>query len=201
MYNLPQSTEINKALPKTVLYEKFELKPSQQKAFDADVSRMVITNVLSSHTLPAVAEGQSVKTIYVVTVQLKRKQYVSGKSIELLSRLIPQKMVLVLEHDDKMQLAVHHSRLLTSEWMNEDDVDIPILGLDFDKVWENIVAAVGSIVLDNAISIDEQLDKDWKRQQTEQKIAQLEKRARIEKQPLKKYELHKMLQELKSKIK
>lgn len=189
MYNLPQSTEINKALPKTVLYEKFELKPSQQKAFDADVSRMVITNVLSSHTLPAVAEGQSVKTIYVVTVQLKRKQYVSGKSIELFSRLIPQKMVLVLEHDDKIQLAVHHSRLLTSEWMNEDVVDIPILGLDFDKVWENIVAAVGSIVLDNAISIDEQLDKDWKRQQTEQKIAQLEKRARIEKQPRKKWEL------------
>lgn len=189
MYNLPQSTEINKALPKTVLYEKFELKPSQQKAFDADVSRMVITNVLSSHTLPAVAEGQSVKTIYVVTVQLKRKQYVSCKSIELLSRLIPQKMVLVLEHDDKIQLAVHHSRLLTSEWMNEDDLDIPILGLDFDKVWENIVAAVGSIVLDNTISIDEQLDKDWRRQQTEQKIAQLEKRARIEKQPRKKWEL------------
>lgn len=189
MYNLPQSTEINKALPKTVLYEKFELKPSQQKAFDADVSRMVITNVLSSHTLPAVAEGQSVKTIYVVTVQLKRKQYVSCKSIELLSRLIPQKMVLVLEHDDKIQLAVHHSRLLTSEWMNEDDLDIPILGLDFDKVWENIVAEVGSIVLDNAISIDEQLDKDWKRRQTEQKIAQLEKRARIEKQPRKKWEL------------
>lgn len=189
MYNLPQSTEINKALPKTVLYEKFELKPSQQKAFDADVSRMVITNVLSSHTLPAVAEGQSVKTIYVVTVQLKRKQYVSGKSIELLSRLIPQKMVLILHHDDKMQLAVHHSRLLTSEWMNEDDLDIPILGLDFDKVWENIVATVSGIVLDNAISIDEQLDKDWKRQQTEQKIAQLEKRARIEKQPRKKWEL------------
>lgn len=189
MYNLPQSTEINKALPKTVLYEKFELKPSQQKAFDADVSRMVITNVLSSRTLPAVAEGQSVKTIYVVTVQLKRKQYVSGKSIELLSRLILQKMVLVLEHDDKMQLAVHHSRLLTSEWMNEADVDIPILGLDFDKVWENIVAEVGSIVLDSAISIDEQLDKDWKRQQTEQKIAQLEKKARMEKQPRKKWEL------------
>ena len=189
MYNLPQSTEINKALPKTILYEKFELKPSQQKAFDADVSRMVITNVLSSHTLPAVAEGQSVKTIYVVTVQLKRSQYVSGKSIELLSRLIPQKMVLALHHNDKMQLAVHHSRLFTSEWMNEDDVDIPILGLDFDKVWENIVATVSGIVLDNAISIDEQLDKDWKRQQTEQKIVQLEKRARIEKQPRKKWEL------------
>ena len=189
MYNLPPSTEINKALPKTAIYEKFELKPSQQKAFDADVSRMVITNALSSHTLPAVAEGQSVKNIYVVTVQLKRKQYVSGKSIELLSRLIPQKMVLVLHHDSKTQLAVHHSRLLTSEWINEDDLDIPILGLDFDKVWENIVAAIGGIALDNAISIDEQLDKDWKRQQTELKIAQLERRARIEKQPRKKWEL------------
>ncbi len=200
MYNLPQSTEINKALPKTVLYEKFELKPSQQKAFDADVSRMVITNVLSSHTLPAVAEGESVKTIYVVTVQLKRKQYVSGKSIELLSRLIPQKMVLVLHYDDKIQLAVYHSRLLSSEWINEDDLDIPIFGLDFDKVWENIVAAVGSIVLDNAISIDEQLDKDWKRRQTEQKIAQLEKRARIEKQPRKKWELVAEIRRLKKEL-
>ena len=200
MYNLPQSTEINKALPKTVLYEKFELKPSQQKAFDADVSRMVITNVLSSHTLPAVAEGQSVKTIYVVTVQLKRKQYVSGKSIELLSRLIPQKMVLVLHYDDKIQLAVYHSRLLSSEWINEDDLDIPIFGLDFDKVWENIVAAVGSIVLDNAISIDEQLDKDWKRRQTEQKIAQLEKKARTEKQPRKKWELVSEIRRLKKEL-
>ena len=54
---------------------------------------------------------------------------------------------------------------------------------------ENIVATVSGIVLDNAISIDEQLDKDWKRRQTEQKIAQLEKRARIEKQPRKKWEL------------
>ena len=65
-------------------------------------------------------------------------------------------------------------------------MDIPILGLDFDKVWENIVAALGGIALDNTISIDEQLDKDWKRQQTELKIAQLEKRARTEKQPRKK---------------
>ena len=98
-------------------------------------------------------------------------------------------MVLVLHHDNKMQLSVHHSRLLTSEWMNEDDVDIPILGLYFDKVWENIVATVSGIVLDSAISIDEQLDKDWRRQQTEQKIAQLEKKARTEKQPRKKWEL------------
>lgn len=98
-------------------------------------------------------------------------------------------MVLVLHIDNKIQLAVHHSRLLTSRWINEDDLEIPILGLDFDKVWENIVAAIGGIALDNAISIDEQLDKDWKRQQAEQKIAQLEKRARIEKQPRKKWEL------------
>lgn len=73
--------------------------------------------------------------------------------------------------------------------MNEYDLDIPIFGLDFDKVWENIVATVGGIALDNAISIGEQLEKDWKRRQTELKIAQLEKRARIEKQPRKKREL------------
>lgn len=64
-------------------------------------------------------------------------------------------------------------------------MDIPIFDLDFYKVWENIVAAVGGIALDNTISIDEHLDKDWKRQQTELKIAQLEKCARREKQPRK----------------
>ena len=189
MYNLPPGTEIDKALPKTAIYEKFELKPSQQKAFDADVSRMVITNVLSSHTLPAVAEGQSVKTIYVVSVQLKRRQYVSGKSIELLFRLIPQKMLLVLLHDGKTQLAVHHTRLLTSAWMDEKETSILVSGLDLDMVWESIVAAVGGVALDRSISLDEQLDKDWKRRQVEQKIAQLEKKARAERQPRRKWEL------------
>lgn len=196
MFDLPQNTEIHRSLPKKAVFEKFELKPSQQKAFDADVSRMVITNMLSPHTLPSVAEGQSIKTIYVVSVQLKRKQY-AQKSIELLSRLIPQKLLFTLQIGDEVQLAIHHTKLLTSGWTKSEETHIPLSGFDFDMVWENLVVAVSGIAFDRTLNLDEQIESEIKRQQTELRIAQLEKKTRAEKQPRRKWELVEEIRKLK----
>jgi len=199
MFDLPHNTEINKPLPKKAVFEKFELKASQQKAFDADVSRMVISNALSPHTLPSIAEGQEVKTIYVVSVQLKRKQY-AAKNVELLSRLIPQKLLFALQYGDEVQLAIHHTRLLAAEWTKTSDTHLYLTGFDFDMVWENLVATIGNIIRDESCDLDEQIAADWRRQQTEQKIAQLEKRARTEKQPRKKWDLVEEIRRLKMKL-
>lgn len=73
--------------------------------------------------------------------------------------------------------------------MDEKETSILVSGLDWDMVWESIVAAVGGVALDRSISLDKQLDKDWKRRQVEQKIAQLEKKARAERQPRRKLDL------------
>ena len=88
MYGLPISTERKKQLPKKAIYAKFDLKPSQRESFDADISRIDIVAVVSSSTVPALGEGSEVKAVYVLAVQLKRKEY-DSKNIALLTKLIP----------------------------------------------------------------------------------------------------------------
>ena len=75
MYGLPQTTEVQRQLPKKAIYAKFELKPSQRESFDADITRIDIVAVVSSITVPALSEGKDVKEFYVLSVQLKKKDY------------------------------------------------------------------------------------------------------------------------------
>ena len=75
MYSLPQSTEIKKQLPKKAIFTKFDLKTSQKESFDSDISRIDIVGVISPETLPALTEGKEIKSLYVLAVQLKRKNY------------------------------------------------------------------------------------------------------------------------------
>ena len=109
MFGLPQSTEVKKQLPKKVLYAKFDLKPAQRESFDADVARIDIVAVVSPATVPALAVGEEVKEFYLLAVQLKRKEY-DTKNIMLLTKLIPQRMVLALHYEEQVQFAVHHTR-------------------------------------------------------------------------------------------
>ena len=115
MYGLPSSTEAKKQLPKKAIYAKFDLKPTQRESFDADVSTLYIVGVVSPRTVPAITEGEEVKEFYVVSVQLKRKEY-DPKNIALLTKLIPQRMVLALHYGDEVQFAIHHTKLITSAW-------------------------------------------------------------------------------------
>ena len=48
MLGLPQSTEVNRPMPKAQLYKKFELKQAQRDAFDADIARMEIVNFIAA---------------------------------------------------------------------------------------------------------------------------------------------------------
>ena len=75
MYSLPQSTEIKKQLPKKAIFAKFDFKTSQKESFDEDISRIDIVGVISPETVPALAEGKEIKSLYVLAVQLKRKNY------------------------------------------------------------------------------------------------------------------------------
>ena len=200
MYGLPASTLVNKPLYKKAVFEKFNLKAAERDRFDADVSRMAIVAYLSPAKIPALHSGQEVKEFYVLQVQLKQKEY-DTKNILLLQKLIPQKIVFALEYDEEVQFCIFHTRLQQSEWKHASDANIPLKGLTFDDVWNNIVAGIGS--LDNAAeeTLEQQIINREEREKLLRQIEVLEKRCRIEKQTRKKYELHQQLMKLREKIK
>jgi len=196
MYGLPQATVLNRPLYKKAVFEKFNLKSAERDRFDADVSRMAIVAYLSPAKIPALHPGQEVKEFYVLQVQLKQRDY-DTKNILLLQKLIPQKIVFALEYDEDVQFCIFHTRLQQSEWKHASDANIPLKGLSFDDVWNNIVAEIGS--LDNTAeeTLEQQIINREEKEKLLRQIEVLEKRCRTEKQTRKKYELHQQLLKLK----
>ena len=199
MYGLPQRTEINKPLHKTKVFEKFDLTASQRDSFDADISRMFITHVVAESTIPTIKAGKEIVDLYVIEVSLKRREY-APKNIELLAKFIPRKILFVLHFEEKAQFAIHHTKLICSEWQQRDMLNVPLAGLDFDAVWENIVATIGSITVQEGNTLTEQIAIDDEHAKLIKQIELLEKKARSEKQPRKKLELFEKLKELKKNI-
>lgn len=196
MYGLPQRTEINKPLHKTKVFEKFDLTASQRDSFDADISRMFITHVVAENTIPTIKAGNEIADFYIIEVSLKRREY-APKNIELLAKFIPRKILFVLHFEEKAQFAIHHTKLICSEWQQRDTLNVPLAGLDLDAVWENIVATIGSITVQEGNTLTEQIVIDDERAKLMKQIELLEKKARTEKQPRKKLELYSKIQTIK----
>lgn len=199
MYGLPQRTEINKPLHKTKVFEKFDLTASQRDSFDADISRMFITHVVAESTIPTIKAGNEIADFYIIEVSLKRREY-APKNIELLAKFIPRKILFVLHFEEKAQFAIHHTKLICSEWQQRDTLNVPLAGLNLDAVWENIVASIGSITVQEGNTLTEQIAIDDERAKLIKQIELLEKKARTEKQPRKKLELFEKLKELKKNL-
>lgn len=198
MYGLPISTEVKKQLPKKAIYAKFNMPTSQREHFDADIARLDIVGMVSSKTVPALAEGEEVKEIYILAIQLKRKEY-DTKNIILLTKLIPQKMVLALHYEEAVQFAIHHTKLITSEWqlITHNSSLITLQGLNLDAVWDNIVKDIGGIEVSEGNTLSEQIKANEEQAKLLAQIKSLERKMANEKQPRRKREYFEQIKKLK----
>ena len=196
MFGLPVHTEVGTQLPKKSIYAKFAMNSSEKDKFDADISRIVIANAVDGRH---VAEGEKVKSFYVLAVQLKHKEY-DPKNIVSLVKLINQNILFALTYESEVQLAVYCTRLVTSNWQPTEEVSIPLNGLNVDAVLDNIVASIGEIMITDGKSVAEQIVEDDAHAKLMKQIEQLEQKARTEKQPRKKLELFEKLKELKKRL-
>lgn len=200
MFNLPKTTEIRKIITKKVIYSKFktELSGEKKKQFDGDISKITIINELSPVSIN-IKEGEKVSSIFVLQVDLKHKKY-NEKNLVLISKLFGQKIVLVLQCNDEIQLAIYQTKMLYSKWMKTEECFIDIKGLTLDSVWENIVSQVSGIELDEEKTIDEQIVIEEEREKLIKLIEDLEKKARKEVQSKKKFELFQQIKKYQKKL-
>ena len=218
MFQLPPATAINKPLYKKAVFEKFNLKATERDRFDADISRMALVARVSTATVPALTKGKAasereqselaqrlpsksrlskeIEGFYVLQVALKRKDY-DSKNILMLQKLIPQKMVFAMQHEEQTQFCIFHTRLQQSEWMPTNEATIPLQGLSLDDVWNNIVATIGGLDAQAEESIEKQIINREQHEKLLRQIEALEKRCRTEKQTRKKFELHQQIIKLK----
>lgn len=196
MLGLPKSTEINKPLAKKAIFNKFKPSPADRKLFDEQINRLAIVAEISPQTV-AISAGIDVSAIYVLLVSLKTANC-DKRNITLLSKLINQRILFVLQYNSSVQLAVYRAgQVLISESKQMDDWKLTLSGLDLDAVWENIIAQIGSIDLSGDKDLEEAIIEKVRREKLKKQIELLEKKAMSEKQPRRKWELAEEIKKLK----
>ena len=198
MLGLPKATELSKQLPKNAIYAKFQMNTAERAKIDADISRITIVNEVSPAKIN-IAEGEQVKSFFVLLVALKRKDF-EEKTIITISKLIPQNMILVLECAGEVKLAIYHTKLIQTDWKRKEDLSIELKGLNMDTVWENIIVQIGGITIEQGNTLDEQIAVDEQRMKIQKKIDRLIKLAKKEKQPKKKFELAQQINKFKQEL-
>lgn len=196
MLGLPKTTELNKQLPKSAIYAKFQMNTAAKERIDKDISHIYIANEISAARIN-LNEGTEVKSFFVMSVMLKHRKF-DEKNIITLSKLIPQNMVLVLEYENEAKLAVYHTNLMQTKWVPKDKLFLEIKGLNLDAVWENIIIQIGGLNIEHGSTLDEQISINEQRAKLQKEINRLEKQAKAEKQPKKKFELYNQLRKLKN---
>ena len=198
MIGLPKNTELNKQLPKKAIYAKFHVNTAKRDKINSDIARISIVNEISP-TRINIAAGKNIKGFYVLLLTLKKREF-DKKSIITVSKLIPQNMLMILEYDGQARLAVYYSKLMLTEWQKTESFSIKLKGLDLDTVWKNIIVQIGKIQIRSGNTLDEQIIIDEKKVKLQKKITRLEKRARTEKQPKKKFTIVSEVQSLKKQL-
>jgi hypothetical protein len=196
MLGLPKATEMNRQLPKKAIFEKFKPSVTDRQRFDADIKRLAIVGEVSMATT-IIAAGEVVKLFYVVLVNLRHADC-EKKNLSLLSKLITQNMLFILEYGGMARLAVFRAgKVLESGEKPLDDWCITLTGLNLDSVWENIIIQISGVIIAEGKTLDEQITADDEHTKTLRRIEQIEKQARTERQPRRKWELAEEVKRLK----
>lgn len=198
MFGLPDNTTLKppKQLPKKAIFDRFKPSSTDRKLFDEQINRLSIVAEISPQTV-AIKANADISAVYVVLVTLKTAEC-DKKNISLLSKLINQRMLFVLQYGDTARLAVYRAeKVLVSETKPLGEWKLSLSGLDLEAIWENAIARIGGINLTGGADLDATIAENNRQEKLQKQIAALEKKAMTERQPRRKWELAEEIRQLK----
>lgn len=211
MLGFPQTTEFNKRIPKQKFYENLDVSPALKRVFVEQIKLIHWRNKLAESTLN-IAPGQAVTEIEVIEIKLTQPQ-LDEAVLRQIDKEIPYHILFVLSYGNKVQAWTGYKEVAESgkkafkvnkyyhtEWMLEDELILDIEGLNMDAVWDNFIIQVGGVELEQGNDLAEQIELDDRKVQLAKDIEKLEKQARNEKQPNKKFQLASQVKVLKKQL-
>ena len=143
-----------------------------------------------------------IKEVLLLQIELKKHDF-DSKLIETIAKQNSHKLVFLLRFDKYSKLAVYYKQLYIGKWKPFEELSLVLKGNSVNEVW---LSFVEQIALDesNAISksdLDHKLELQNKAKALEKEIAKLDTAIRKERQPNRKFELHKKMMELEKSLK
>jgi hypothetical protein len=143
--------------------------------------------------------GTEVVEIIVLGLDLK-KQAVDDRILEQIARSNKHNILFWLRFEGQGQLALYINKLYKTDWQPQDAIQLETNGFSLDEVWNGYVEQIALLETSehtvNEVPVAYRLRRQEAIQKLEKNIEQLEKAARTEKQPKKKFELAMQVQQL-----
>ncbi|MBR4656649.1 MAG: DUF4391 domain-containing protein [Oscillospiraceae bacterium] len=213
MPGFPQTTELNRRIPKQKFYENLSLTPQVKRGFVEGIKLIYWRNKLAEDTVH-IPKGEQVTEIEVFEIRL------SGPTLDeavlrQIDKEIPYHILFLLTFEGKVQAWIGYkeasfgvnsfkvNRYYHTDWMQEDELPLHLEGLSLDAVYENLVRQIAGDALEQTTSgsLAADIEHQQRREKLQKEIARLEKLAWAEKQPKRKFELAQMVAEQKRMLK
>ena len=154
--NYPQSSVVNRVVPKTMFYKFMEVNPRMKTHFVNDVVNITWLYKLSAGTLNVV-NSEEIKEIEVFVAQLKQPDC-PPDLFSFIDANMPHHIVFILTHENNAMLLINykdwtdqtHTRFkitqtFSSPWVAITELSLDVQGQSLPRIYDNFVAQVSGI--------------------------------------------------------
>lgn len=212
LLNFPQSTFVNKVVPKNAFYGRSAQKTWLKDLLTREFESITWLYKLAPYTLN-VADGQKVHEINVFHCKMKQDHY-SIDAFYGLDELIQQYTLYIIEHDTHVDLLMHFKekyqihgeerlRLGKTEILPDADLSTVRLALaeqNLDAVYSGVLAQVSQLNISNKRSYEAAAEQRKELKLLKDKLVALTKKLSSEKQYNRQIAINHELKEVKKKI-
>lgn len=205
MYNLPQSTIVNRVIPKKTFVNQLGANARMKDHFTNDVVRVEWLAKLVPSTIN-VADGKEVHEITIFLVPIKDKNC-PDDIFSFIDGMIPRHTLFILRWGDMTCLHLNYkewmesstntdktfriAKTYRSQWIKDTEISLSIEGLTMDAIYETLVRQVaGERISIQSESLREDVEKSTQREMLLKEIEILKRKEAKERQPQKKFVLH-----------
>lgn len=215
MYNLPQSTIVNRVIPKKTFVNQLGANTRMKDHFTNDVIRVEWLAKLAPSTIN-VADGKEVHEITIFLVPIKDENC-PDDIFSFIDGMIPRHTLFILRWGDMTCLHLNYkewmesstntdktfriAKTYRSQWIKDTEISLSIEGLTMDAIYEALVRQVaGERIIIQSESLREDVEKSTQREMLLKEIEILKRKEAKERQPQKKFAIHKQIVELKERL-
>ena len=205
MYNLPQSTIVNRVIPKKTFVNQLGANTRMKDHFTNDVVRVEWLAKLAPSTIN-VADGKEVHEITIFLVPIKDENC-PDDMFSFIDGMIPRHTLFILRWGDMTCLHLNYkewmesstntnktfriAKTYRSQWIKDTEISLSIDGLTMDAIYEALVRQVaGERIIAQSESLREDVEKSTQREMLLKEIEILKRKEAKERQPQKKFVLH-----------
>lgn len=215
MYNLPQSTIVNRVIPKKTFVNQLGANARMKDHFTNDVVRVEWLAKLAPSTIN-VADGKEVHEITIFLVPIKDENC-PDDIFSFIDGMIPRHTLFILRWGDMTCLHLNYkewmesstntdktfriAKTYRSHWIKDTEISLSIEGFTMDAIYEVLVRQVaGERIIIQSESLREDVEKSTQREMLLKEIEILKLKEKKERQPQKKFVIHKLIVDLKKRL-